>query len=72
MDDSEFHDGVVRQYSRIQSQFWHLVVVDPQAMYESEYGAMLARVKRKIATAEAGAQPNVSPTFAEQASADRQ
>lgn len=67
IDNTSFRERVLRQYSLIQTQLWHLLVVDPQTIYEKEYGAMLGRVKQKIAAAESGEQPQVAPTFAEQA-----
>jgi len=44
---------------------WGLLVKDPEALYENDEGALLKRLKAKIAAAEAGETPAVAPTFEE-------
>jgi hypothetical protein len=65
LEDPEFQRLMVQQFQAIQSQIWHLLVVDPRRMYDREYGSLLERINQKLTAVEQGGQPAVAPTFAE-------
>ena len=71
LESPEYHETHMRVYVAVQtflqlSQPWHLVVADPQALYDRQHGALLWRVREKLVAAEQNQQPEIEPTFAEQ------
>jgi tetratricopeptide (TPR) repeat protein len=57
---------LIRQnYFLIQSRIWGLLVTDPQALYDRDYGAVLERVRAKVRSIEDGGEPEVAATFSE-------
>ena len=65
MSDPAFQQTQTQQNALIQTRMWLLLVEDASAMYDREFGAVLARVKAKVAAAEQGGLPAVAPTFDE-------
>lgn len=63
--DPARREEMVRNYGLIQSRAWGLVVADPEAMYDRDFGEMLITVREKLEAANAGEEPRVAPTFAE-------
>jgi len=56
---------MVSVYEFMMQRQWLLVVADPQAMYDREFGATLERTRAKLEAAANGVRPPVAPTFAE-------
>lgn len=65
LDDADRREQIVRNYRLLQSQVWGLVVSDPAAMYDRDFGTVLERARKKLDAAEGGGTPPVAPTFAE-------
>lgn len=65
VEDGSFQKWVMQNFQAQQSRAWQLLVMDPQMMYDREYGPILERARRKIAAAEAGDQPPVALIFEE-------
>lgn len=65
IEDPQYRGWVIDNMRTLQTSGWQLVVVDPSAMYDSEYGPILERAKAKLQAAENGDAPAVAPLFDE-------
>lgn len=65
LTDASRREEIVRNYNLLQRRAWGLVVADPEAMYDRDYGGTLSRIREKLSAVEAGNPPPVAPTFAE-------
>lgn len=61
----EHRQQVVRNYELLQARGWGLVVQDPQAMYDRDFGKSLEQIQRKLNAVERGEPPDVAATFEE-------
>lgn len=61
----EHRQQVVRNYELLQTRGWGLVVQDPQAMYDRDYGQSLEQIQRKLHAVDRGEPPDVAATFEE-------
>jgi tetratricopeptide (TPR) repeat protein len=65
LSDPGFQQAQTQQNAMLQARVWLLLVEDAVEMYDREFGAVLERVKAKVAAAEQGNQPPIAPTFDE-------
>jgi len=56
---------LMRNYRDLQTLVWGLLVADPQELYDRENQSLLERTRKKLAEAEAGGRPAVTPNFVE-------
>jgi tetratricopeptide (TPR) repeat protein len=65
LERAERRETMVRNYRDLQTLVWGLLVADPQELYDRENRPMLNRTREKLAEAEAGGRPAVTPNFVE-------
>ena len=58
-------DTVVRNYRDLQTLVWGLLVADPQELYDRDVLPQLGRTLQKLAEAEQGGRPAITPNFIE-------
>ena len=65
VEDEGYRKWVTQNFQLQQARGWQLLVIDPQTMYDREYGPVLERARRKIAAVEANEEPPVARVFEE-------
>jgi tetratricopeptide (TPR) repeat protein len=70
LEDPGSRDQLLQLYLAEQTRVWGLLVRDPQAMYDRDYGVVLERTREKLRQAERGGDPPIAATFQELAPAD--
>ncbi len=65
LEDPQFRDQMLQALLRRQVREWRLLVVDPEEMYDRDFGSVLERARAKIEAVRSERQPAVAPTFAE-------
>ncbi len=65
LSSDEYRAAVTRSFRALQASAWGVLVIDPQAIYDRDFGVVLDRARAKLAAVEAGEPPPVAPIFAE-------
>lgn len=63
LEDERRKSDLINNYLFAQRDTWGLIVIDPNEVYEREFGVMRDQTERKINQAVGGAQPDVAPLF---------
>ncbi len=70
LNDAALRSRIVQAYGVQQSRVWGLLVSDPQALYDRDYGDLRDRIILKLAAVDVGDDPPVARTFEEIKAAD--
>jgi tetratricopeptide (TPR) repeat protein len=65
VEDGGYRKWITQNFQAQQSRGWQLLVIDPEVMYDREYGPILERARKKIAAVEADEEPPVARIFEE-------
>lgn len=65
LEDPQQQEQLLQAYALGQTRVWGLLVRDPQAMYDRDYGVVFERTQQKLLQVERGGDPPVAPTFQE-------
>lgn len=65
LENPQHRELVTRNYRALQTQQWGVLVADPGALYDRDFGQRLKAIKRRIDAVEAGEEPPVAAQFTE-------
>ncbi|MHC4785701.1 MAG: hypothetical protein ACYTE6_07015, partial [Planctomycetota bacterium] len=64
-EDAEWQQQRGQEYLFFQARIWGLLVSEPGAIHERQYGVLLENTREKLRGAQQGGSPEVTATFEE-------